>query len=237
MSNVSLDNSPQNTENLLSGIGSWCFSSASAATPTGFPRCSLQTSLLLADLAAPCRPRRSLQASPLPPDLAAPSRPRCSLQTSLLLADLAAPCRPRCSLHTSLLLPDLAAPSRPCCRFQPPAYMDSLPPTRLYQQECDARQQGCEAQWNGEREEREEEKEYEESESHYCSGCNQSRNISLFGRFRTCELCCSINKKSLSRKRKREKEEEKENVHLAPIERREGHLHTWVKLRSEEAVK
>jgi hypothetical protein len=103
------------------------------------------------------------------------------------------------------------------------------------QQEREARQEACEAQYNGEREDYVAYVEYVEGESHYCSGCNQPRKASLFGRFRTCEIYRSINKKSLSRKRKREKDEEKEN--LAPTERREQHLHMWVKLRGEEAVK
>jgi len=105
------------------------------------------------------------------------------------------------------------------------------------QREREARQQGCETQRSGEREEYEDTAEYGGSESRYCSACNQRRKASLFGRFRTCELCRSTNKKSLSRKRKREKEEEKEKENLAPTERREQHLYTWVKLRGEEAVK
>jgi hypothetical protein len=206
------------------------------------------------------RPPPDLQTSLSPsPDLAvAFSRPCCRLlQTSLLplqspppppdLAPLPPACRD--SLPPTRLYCGRCRSLREISEF--PFRLDGYRKQNClfcqYQQrearhQRKARQQGCEAQRSGEREEFEDTEEHTEeyggSESRYCSACYQRRTASLFGRFRTCELCRSTNKKSLSRKRKREKEEkEEEKENLAPTEAREGHLHTWVKLRGEEAVK
>jgi hypothetical protein len=63
----------------------------------------------------------------------------------------------------------------------------------------------------------------------YCSGCNQRREVRLLGRFRTCEICRSRNKKSL-RQRKREEP-------TLPKDLAEYNLHAWVRTAGEEEVK
>ena len=68
--------------------------------------------------------------------------------------------------------------------------------------------------------------------SRYCSGCNQLRQPSQFGRFKTCEICRTINKKAQLQRARQGRVYNQGHR----IQRAQRHLQQWVQQAGEEEV-